>query len=275
MTPGEDGTIRRSAQGEGRPRAAFVRGTRRAVACALAASAVAGCAAQRAGLAGVELRLEHYAGGLRYLELAEPAGARLLFDTGGGITLLAPAVAARAGCVAHARVTGFRMSGERIDFAGCGPTALAVATLGLEPDVAVFDLHELLPEGLPPIDGLASLQTFAGRVLTIDLRDGRLLVERDPGPARVRAMARLDLRLARGFAGAGLDAFVRVDGRDGPLWFELDSANLDDVLIARGALDQLALTAPQREGSPAAPPRRSTSRSPASEPSRSPRGPRS
>jgi hypothetical protein len=67
--------------------------------------------------APVVVDLVPYAG--RLLTVRAVAGVdtlRLLFDTGGGRTLLVPDVAHRLGCIPSGRVVGFRMSGERVVF---------------------------------------------------------------------------------------------------------------------------------------------------------------
>lgn len=194
----------------------------------------------------IVLPLSPYVGKLRSLELASPPGGRLLFDTGGGLTLLSPDLAARAGCVPYTRRTGLRMSGERFDVASCGPVTLALRELHVEAEAGVFDLATLLPAGLPRLDGLASLQTFAGRTLTIDLARNWLTVGPPPTPAAERRLRPLGLRLSHSFGGSGLDAFLEIDGRSGALWFELDSANLDDVLISSRLLGELPLAPSER-----------------------------
>ena len=157
------------------------------------------------------------------------------------MTLLSPDSARSVGCVPYTTLTGFRMTGERFDAEGCGPTRIAFGALDLSPDVAVFDLMSLLPSELPALDGLASLQTFGGRVVTLDFANDTVTVADELNPGEVRELTPLGLRLARPFAGAGLDAFLRVTGTRGPLWFELDSGNVDAVLISRRVIDQLAL----------------------------------
>jgi hypothetical protein len=189
------------------------------------------------------LELKPYAGRLRYLELTSPAGVRLLFDSGGGITLLSPATASSAGCVPYTRVSTMRMSGERFEIDACGPATLQFGNLQVRPEIGVFDLSALLPAGMPPVDGLASLQTFEGFWLLLDLGHNR--IEVNPSH-RGEDMTPVPIRFSRSFAGAGLDAFIRLDGSRGPLWFELDSGNLDEVLLSPRVLDQLGFTPEQR-----------------------------
>jgi hypothetical protein len=189
-----------------------------------------------------DLALRPYAGRLRALDVTI-GGAALpfLFDTGGGITLLTPATAAAAGCTPWGRLTGFRMSGERLDVPRCGPVPVSAGGARASPESAVLDLMALLPPGLPALGGVASLQTFEGRTVTLDLGGNRLAVE-PPGSAERAAhgMSPLAVRAQREMGGAGLSLFLAVDGRRGPLWFLVDSGNLEGVLVAPHALEDLA-----------------------------------
>ncbi|HEX4955969.1 MAG TPA: hypothetical protein VF017_21480 [Thermoanaerobaculia bacterium] len=220
----------------------------RAYRCLLSALLLAaGCASTgvRSGSVTV-LPLSPYVGKLRSLELTSPPGGRLLFDTGGGLTLLSPDLAARAGCAPYTRRTGLRMSGERFDVATCGPVGLGFGNLRVAAEAGVFDLATLLPAGLPKVDGLASLQTFAGLTLTIDLARSQITVGSPPSPALERRLRPLGLRVSHSFGSAGLDVFLQIDGRSGALWFELDSGNLDEVLISSRLLGELPLTTDER-----------------------------
>jgi len=191
--------------------------------------------------------LHPYAGKLRYIESSSPARARLLFDTAGGLTLFSPAIASAAECHPYTKLTSLRMSGERLEVDGCGPSRLAIDTLKLQPEAGVFDLMALLPKELPRIDGLVSLQTFADHVVTIDLARNTLEVAGAVDRKRLHSMRAIPIRFSRSFAGAGLDVFVRIQGTRGPLWFELDSGNLDSVRISKHVLDQLGLATLQTE----------------------------
>jgi len=194
------------------------------------------------------LPLRPYVGRLRTLtvEVAGESGA-FLFDTGGGRTLVTPEVAERVGCEPAGRSVGFRMSGERVDFALCGEVSLEMQG---EPfphsEVAVFDLMGLLPEGLPTLDGLVSLETFRDLPVTLELAADRLVVETGHSlETRVAGMRELRARWATGSDGSSLVPFVGVDA-PGPrmLWFEVDSGNLDAVLLAPHAARLLGLEAP-------------------------------
>lgn len=165
---------------------------------------------------------------------------RMLLDTGGGLTLLTPEAAARLGCSPQGRTTGHRMGGQRVDFQWCPAMTLTLGGRRLRhAPVAVFDLMALLPEGLPPLDGLLALDAFDGHAITLAQGEATLMLHAGglpPGPPED------GLRLAarRGAAGGGamLTLHLSVQGpRPGPpLWFLLDSGNLAGTLVAPHAL---------------------------------------
>jgi hypothetical protein len=159
----------------------------------------------------------------------------MLFDTGGGETIIIPSVAGTVSCVPNGRSVGFRMSGERVEWPMCPGLDFHFASEYVHDSrVGVWDLMALLPEGLPHLDGLVSLETFRGRLLTIDLSEKTIVLESDASfRARVSRMSRLEARIATGMDGGHLDLFVqgRLSDSEEELWFLVDSANLTDVLL--------------------------------------------
>jgi hypothetical protein len=184
----------------------------------------------------ITIPLHRYQGRLRTMRVV--VGGRpldFLFDTGGGLTLVAPAVAGQTRCAPAGRSVGYRMSGERLDTPLCTGTVpmelggwrTAVAGAG------VFDIMKLLPAGWPPLAGVISLHTFAGRAVTLDLAHDRVTVETPASlAARVRGMTPLEARLATGMDGAAVALFVAARVKGGQLWLELDSGNLDVIQLA-------------------------------------------
>ena len=76
-----------------------------------------GCAhdAEVAPRAPVVVSLEPYVGKLRQAQPTAPPGTHFLFDSGGGLTLLSPAVAASLHCTPYTRLSALRMHGDRFD----------------------------------------------------------------------------------------------------------------------------------------------------------------
>jgi hypothetical protein len=164
-----------------------------------------------------------------------------LFDTGGGGSLFTPDAAARAGCDPFGRVTGFRHNGETVHAARCAPSALVMdGWTSPEAETGVYDLMELLPDGVPTLGGLVGLSTFDGTAITLDLGGRRVIVETPASLRdRVASMTEVPYREGRQSGGAMLDPFLSFETPDGPVWFEMDSGNAGPVLIAPHAAAQL------------------------------------
>src|SRR5262245_38028176 len=194
----------------------------------------------------VELELAPYAGHLRTVQgrIGAFAGT-FLFDSGGGGTVLSEGTARSVGCTPFGRATGFRHDGQRIDGRRGTPIDLALGDYRRVGEVGVLDLGALL-QGLPPVAGIVSLETFAGQTLTMDLRHERLVVETAASlEQRTKDARPLQVRIGRQAAGAALDLVGAIDGAHGPLWFELDCGNLAPVLIAPHAFVELGIDAPR------------------------------
>ena len=98
-------------------------------------------------------------------------------------------------------------------------------------EIFAFDLASLLPSDLPPIDGVAGLDLFDGRVVTLSHGLRQLRVENLT--SRRRSSARV--RLCREAGGAGLTVFVPAASPLGDLWLLLDSGNLGGIRLSPSA----------------------------------------
>lgn len=203
--------------------------------------------AQRAAdpTSAIEIPLAPYAGALRTFKAKiGDFETPFLLDTGGGFTVLSTATAQRVGCTAFGRGTGFRHDGARVDGPRGTPVELSIGAFTRRGEVGVLDLEALLG-GLPPVGGIASLETFAGQRISLDLAHDRLVVESSTSfAARTKSSRELTVRIARQAAGAALDMFVAIEGKHGPLWFEMDCGSLVPVLVAPHAFAELGLEAP-------------------------------
>lgn len=184
--------------------------------------------------------LEEVAPGLVTMEMEiDGQRARMLLDSGAGVTLVTPAFAARIGCSPYGAASGFRMRGDRIVIRKCGERRLTIGGRTTVRDVGEFDLATLLPPNAPPLDGIVGLDAFEGRVVTFDLANRRLLVDEPPGPGRGWVEGRV--RYQREMGGAGLSVFVPIAARTGTIWMLLDTGHVGDhpVFLSAGALEQL------------------------------------
>jgi hypothetical protein len=157
-----------------------------------------------------------------------------LLDTGGGMTLFSEGFAASTSCIFWGRVTGYNMFGTRGDGPRCENVQLRVGDIALTPVTAgKIDFGDRFAGDKAP-DGLLSLDSFAGKAITLDQAAGTLTIETPESLARrVKTMKELPLRLARECSGICLDAFVGVPVSEGTAWLTLDSGAGGVSLIAK------------------------------------------
>lgn len=160
--------------------------------------------------------------------------ADFLFDTGGGVTVISPEDSATLGCTPGGKMFGVRLTGETISGRTCANVTLGVGPFETTSDVGVIDMARFLGGTGLKVRGLISLQSFRGRLLTMDLEHDRLIVETPNSlGARIRDMKPVEFRLATGSSGGQLDPFVGVRAPSGVyFWLELDSENLGETLLA-------------------------------------------
>ena len=158
-----------------------------------------------------------------------------LFDTGEGVSTISPAFAAKIGCSPWGQVTGFRMTGERIDFARCDGLVFQAAGQRMTAPIAgVFDIMSLLPKDVPPLDGSLGLDLFAGRVITIEPHAHRIVIETPASLARrIRTAKPVPARLVRDAEGVALAMDAGVRTPKGLAWMELDTGNGGTIAVAR------------------------------------------
>ncbi|AFL90381.1 hypothetical protein Terro_4176 [Terriglobus roseus DSM 18391] len=168
------------------------------------------------------------------------AERKLLFDTGGGLTLLSPD--ALKGCDAWGRLTGFRMFGDRGDTKRCSNIRIGVSDYSVVlPAVGFINLGKLNP-GDADLDGIASLNLFDGKPVTIDFLNGQLTVESPESLAeRTKGMRHLKARLNREVQGLALSVMLEVPTSKGPAYMELDSGNGGTVLVGKQVAELFGL----------------------------------
>jgi len=166
-----------------------------------------------------------------------------LFDTGGGATVISPALAASVGCRPFGRQVGHRMDGEPVEFQACDSISFALDGWAVRhAPVAVYDVNALLPPSLPKLDGILSLETFRDQVITIDWPRSRIVVHSTDERETALARQGLPVRFATGDNGGTISALVPVEGRRGPLWFLLDSGDILGTLVDSHVLQDSLLT---------------------------------
>lgn len=185
--------------------------------------------------AAQEIPLSDYLGILHTVE-ATVAGQTgiFLFDTGGGVSVVSVEFAERIGCTPWGNLSGFRLSGERLDGPRCDDVVfdLGDGVSLTSPAAGVFDLKALLPpEG--PVDGILSLDAFADQPFTLDLAAGRIILE-TPGSltARIDGAVEVPVHFARQAGGYSLTVLALAETDAGDLWLQLDSGGVPPLLLA-------------------------------------------
>lgn len=191
----------------------------------------------------IELQLQAAPGRLHLLDTKVGGQPRkMMFDTGGGITAISPALAREIGCQTTGNVTGLRFTGQRLDSPVCRGVELEVGGIAIRTDVAVMDLGALLGKNAPPVDGMVSLATLSGLAVTLDLASSRLWVESKSSlAARTRKMTELAFRPATGVDGGQLSPFLGVNTPRGTVWLEWDSGNGASTFVSSGAASLLGV----------------------------------
>jgi len=185
----------------------------------------------------IELALAHAHGHSRTLDV-ELAGGRhtMLFDTGGGVTAISPALARQLGCATTGTNVGLRMTGQRIDAPLCRDIEIRIGGQVIRTEAAVIDLAAILGKGGPQVDGMVSLATLDGLAVSLDLAHDRLWIESKRSlAARTKRATTLAFRRATGVGGGQLSPFVGVTTPGGIVWLELDSGHGGTTFVAPGA----------------------------------------
>jgi hypothetical protein len=201
------------------------------------------------------IKLEPYLGAQLAIRAEVNGHAGLfLFDTGEGVSTISPEFAKTIGCRPWGRITGFRMTGERLDFLRCDNLKFNTEGEVLTAPIAgVFDIMSLLPADAPHLDGSLGLDVLAGRAITFD-ESSRLLIIESAASLKTRirnANAKeIPVRLVRDAEGIALEIDAAVPTPLGMAWMELDSGNGGTLVIARHVASLFHLDPDKKEPQP-------------------------
>jgi hypothetical protein len=180
------------------------------------------------------VRLDPYLGQLATVTATiDGVAGRFLFDTGQGLSAISPSFAAKIGCHPWGQVSGFRMSGQRLDAPHCDDIRFAAA--GFEtnlPAVAVLDIMKFIGADAPAVDGAIGLDAFAGKQITVIPRAVLIVETTSTLTARVTRGRELPIRLVRDVEGLALSVDAAVVTPAGMAWMELDTGNEGPLVIA-------------------------------------------
>lgn len=199
----------------------------------------------------IEIKLEHDALG-KAPTINVQIGSKtypFLFDTGGGITTISPAIAREIGCVPFGQITGWNAGGTRLDFKRCDNVDLKLGDYQTRVETGLFEIMHFFSPDTKEIGGIVALQTFKDKVITIDLAGNRLTVETDKSMAeRIKDMKPLESRIGSQGGGSVIDIFVAANTPKGKIWMEFDTGNFSTLQFAPHAQEMLGINfdAPNR-----------------------------
>ena len=176
-----------------------------------------------------------------------------IFDTVGGISYISPAFAQAIGCKPWGQITGFMLTGQRLDMPRCDGLSFDVqGHTFAAPIFGVFDIMKYMPPDVPRIDGSIGLDVFAGRAITLSLTQKTLTVESKASlAARAKRGKEVPIRLVRDAGGVALAVEVAVPTPEGMAWMELDSGNGGANVIGKHLAPLLKLDPGKKEPQPA------------------------
>lgn len=176
-----------------------------------------------------------------------------IFDTGGGISYISPAFAEKIGCKPWGQITGFMLTGQRLDMPRCEGVTFEIQgrRFGV-PTSGVFDIMKYMPPNVPRIDGSIGLDVFEGQAVTLSLSQQKLIVESAPSLAiRKRHGHEVPVRFVREAGGASLTVYVAVPTSQGMAWMEFDCGNGGANVIGKHLAALLKLDPAKKEPQPA------------------------
>jgi hypothetical protein len=176
-----------------------------------------------------------------------------MFDTGGGISYISPSFAQTVGCKVWGQITGFVLTGQRLDMPRCDALDFDVEGQTLKAPIAgVFDIMKFMPPNVPRLDGSLGLDVFAGRAITLSLAERTLTLEsRASLAARMKRGKEVPIRLVREAEGIALTVVVGVVTSEGTAWMEIDSGNGGANVIAKHLAPLMNVKTGSREPQPA------------------------
>jgi Aspartyl protease len=176
-----------------------------------------------------------------------------IFDTGGGISYLSPSFAQAIGCKPWGQITGFVLTGQRLDMPRCDGVDFDVQGRKLKTPIAgVFDIMKFMPPNVPKLDGSLGLDAFAGSAVTLSLAEKTLTLESSTSLAARRKRGKeVSVRLVREVEGIALAVVVGVITPEGIAWMEIDSGNGGANVIAKHIAPLLNVKTGIKEPQPA------------------------
>ena len=176
-----------------------------------------------------------------------------IFDTGGGVSYLSTDFAHSVGCKPWGQITGFTLTGQRLDMPRCDGFSFDLQGHSFAgPIFGVFDIMKFMPSNVPRIDGSIGLDVLSEHAITLSLSQKSLTVESSASlAARAKRSKEVPIRIVRDAGGVALSVEVAVPTPEGMAWMELDSGNGGATVIGKHLAALLKLDASKKEPQPA------------------------
>jgi hypothetical protein len=176
-----------------------------------------------------------------------------MLDTGGGVSYLSTDFAHSVGCKPWGQITGFTLTGQRLDMPRCDGFSFDLQGRSFAgPIFGVFDIMKFMPPNVPRIDGSIGLDVFSEQAITLSLSQKTFTIESGASlAARVKRSKEVPIRLVRDAGGVALTVEVAVLTSEGLAWMELDSGNGGATVIGKHLAPLLKLDASKKEPQPA------------------------
>jgi len=176
-----------------------------------------------------------------------------MFDTGGGVSYISPTFAETIGCKPWGKITGFTLTAQRLDMTRCDGLSFEIQGHRFgAPTSGVFDIMKYMPKDVPQLDGSIGLDVFAGRAVTVSLKQRKLIVESTSSlAARIRHAREVPIRFQREVGGVSLTVYTAVPTSAGMAWMEIDSGNGGANVIGKHLASLLKLDPAKKEPQPA------------------------
>ena len=163
-----------------------------------------------------------------------------LFDSGSGVSSISPEFAALMGCEPWGQITGFRMTGDRLDMQRCNRLIFDFGNKTLQAEaVGVFDVTKYLPADVGHVDGTIALDLFADQVFTLSYRRHFLQLLDSRDRAHRKPELRMPVHIVRDAEGFALSVDLPVKTAAGTTWFETDSGNTSPFVTVNDSLAAL------------------------------------
>ncbi|HLX83033.1 MAG TPA: aspartyl protease family protein [Terriglobales bacterium] len=165
-----------------------------------------------------------------------------MFDTGEGVTSFSPEFAEKIKCRPWGQISGFRMSGERLDNSHCDDVSFELSGHRfVAPVVGILDIMKFMGPDVPHIDGAIGLDLFARRIVTIIPRKSIVIESQASFAERIKKETELPIRIVRDVEGIALSVDGAVRTPQGTAWMELDTGNGGSIVVANHIAPLLGL----------------------------------